>query len=329
MSTSKKSPKRDTRSKNSSIFAIFEQNLLYVSLYAFVFIVTINVYMSRSLQNTTQSSSLEFSATQTVLAAEDSLSFDEPMLRDVAFSYPILSAQGVIVKDLESGKILFEKTPDVPLLPASTVKLMTALVVVDTIDPEEIITVPSLVVEGQKMGLVSGEQMTVKSLTEGLLVYSANDAAEVLAQTYDGGREAFVEAMNSKAREIGLQNTLFSNPTGLDGVTQVTTARDLENLAEYAIGISDIAEIVRQKSIVIQSVDGEHIHRLTNTNLLLGKVEGVMGIKTGWTENARENLVTYVDRDGKKIITVILGSQDRFGESEELIEWIYDTYIWK
>lgn len=323
----KKSSKATKSAKSPSLIEFIENNLLFGALYGLVFFVGLNLYMHARIQSSSRVA-IEFASTQTVLAAEDVMIFTEPVLTDGSFSFPILSAQGALVKDVESGKVLFEKTPDVPLLPASTVKLMTALVTVDYIDPNTVITVPAISVEGQKMGLVAGEQITVSDLTKGLLIFSANDAAEVLAETYEGGREAFIERMNEKARAIGLQNTVFSNPTGLDGVTQVTTARDLANLAEYALSRPVIAATVQQKSLTVESVDGLHHHSLANTNVLLGRVEGVLGVKTGWTENARENLVTYVDRNGQKIITVILGSQDRFGESEELIEWVYDTYLW-
>lgn len=246
-----------------------------------------------------------------------------------AADFPVLSAQGVIAVDVATGNILYEKNADIPLLPASTTKIMTALVAMDYYDPSQIITVGNPWVPGQKMRLYSGEQITVENLINGLLIYSANDAAEVLAQNYVNGREGFINVMNLKAKQIGLKNTTFKNPSGLDENGHVSTARDMVKLASYAMARPWFREIVGTKEKTVKSVDGLGVHKLTNINALLGKTEGVQGIKTGWTEAARENLVIYVVRNDKAVIFALLGSQDRFGESEELIDWIYGNYVWE
>lgn len=243
-------------------------------------------------------------------------------------NYPVLSAQSVIAVDLDSRVNLYEKDPDKGLLPASTTKIVTALVALDYYPQDLVLEVINPKVEGQKMGLFKGEKMTVINLLNGLLVYSANDAAEVLAQNYPGGREAFIAAMNLKAKELNLNNSHFSNPVGLDGDTLTTTARDMERVAEVAMTNPTFAQIVGTKEIIVKSLDGRVAHKLENINKLLGVVPGVMGVKTGWTENARENLVTYIERDGHKVMIVIFGSQDRFGETTELINWIFSSYDW-
>lgn len=244
-------------------------------------------------------------------------------------TFPILSAQAVLAIDANSGVTLFEKNADNPVLPASTTKIVTALVTLDNYSLDEVITVGKVSVEGQKMGLIKGEQLTVHNLLYGLLVYSANDAAEVLAENFPGGRDAFISAMNEKAKELHLENTKFYNPTGLDGNGHVTTAKDLVRISRVAMQNSIFAEIVSTQEKVVKSEDGKIVHHLTNINELLGKVPGVMGIKTGWTENARENLVTYLERNNHKIYIAVLGSQDRFGETKELIDWIFTNYTWK
>ncbi|MFI5241069.1 MAG: D-alanyl-D-alanine carboxypeptidase family protein [Microgenomates group bacterium] len=241
--------------------------------------------------------------------------------------YPTLSAQAVLAVDLDSGISLYEKNPDNQLLPASTTKIVTALVSLDAYPLDSVIKVGSVRVEGQKMGLFMGEEMKVEDLLYGLLVYSANDAAEVLAQNYPGGRPAFINAMNAKAKELSMTNSNFLNPAGLDGNT--TTARDLIRVSEVAMRDPEFAKIVSTKQIIVKDVTGKKIHRLTNINELLGVIPGVIGVKTGWTENARENLVTYVERDNKKVVMVVLGSQDRFGETKELIDWIFENYEWQ
>ncbi|OGM05819.1 hypothetical protein A2125_01945 [Candidatus Woesebacteria bacterium GWB1_43_5] len=261
-----------------------------------------------------------------------------PLLKGGVKTYPVISAQAILVQDLDSGVSLYEKNPDILVLPASTTKIITSLVAMDYYQPKNVLTVSGVLVEGQKMGLVSGEKISVNDLLYGLLVYSANDAAEALAQNYcdnnvtttgqNCGRNYFIDAMNKKAHELGLKNTKFTNPSGLDGNSHYSTARDLVIVSAEAMKNPFFAQIVATTEKVVKSMDNKIVHKLININELLGKVDGVLGVKTGWTEGARENLVTYVDRGGKKVMIALLGSQDRFGETEELINWIFDNYEW-
>ena len=251
-----------------------------------------------------------------------------PVLSDKS-GFPIVSAQGALAVDLDSGIPLYEKNADSPLLPASTTKIITALVALDNYPLDMIIKVGKARIDGQKMGLIQKEEIKVEDLLYGLLVYSANDAAEVLALNFPGGREKFIEAMNKKAEELSLNDSRFQNPSGLDGNGHVSTARDLVRVSEVAMRNPEFAKIVGTKNIVVKSTNNKISHKLTNINELLGVVPGVMGVKTGWTENARENLVTYIERDGHKVFIAILGSQDRFGETKELIEWIFSNYEWQ
>ncbi len=294
-----------------------KHKLLYLSALSFVFIASSAVALSASGRNQLVNFVKPEQKTFTPLPQ---LTKDNP--------YPVLSAQSALVVDIDSGISLYEKDPDKPLLPASTTKIITALVAMDGLPDDLIIDIRLGKIEGQKMGLKNGEKIKVSDLLYGLLVYSANDAAEALAQAYPGGREAFVNAMNEKTKELHLNSSSFNNPTGLDGNGHQTTARDLVRVSEVAMRIPRFSEIVGTKEKVIKSVNGV-VHRLFNINELLGKVRGVLGVKTGWTENARENLVTYVERDGKRVMIVLLASQDRFGETTELIDWVYDSYTWK
>jgi D-alanyl-D-alanine carboxypeptidase len=244
-------------------------------------------------------------------------------------AFPILSAQGVIAIDMDSGVPLYEKNPDAPLLPASTTKIITALVSLDAYPLDTVLTVGKRAnVDGQKMGLFIGEKMKVEDLLYGLLVYSANDAAETLAENYPGGYDAFIDAMNVKAKDLFMTNTHFDNPVGLDGDGQRSTARDLVRASEIAMRNPQFVKIVGTKEILITDATGKFSYDLKNLNQLLGVVPGVIGVKTGWTESARENLVTYVIRDQHRIMITLLGSQDRFGETKELIDWIFSNYKW-
>jgi D-alanyl-D-alanine carboxypeptidase len=245
-------------------------------------------------------------------------------------SFPIISAQAALAIDMDSQVTLYEKKPDSPLLPASTTKIITALVAMEYYPLDLVVKVPLVKIDGQKMGLIQGEEITVESLLYGLLVYSANDAAEVLALNFPGGRDLFITAMNLKAKELGLVHSKFSNPAGLDdGDGHVTTARDLIRVSEIAMQDPLFAEIVATKEKTVKSTNGKITHKLRNINELLGVVPGVLGVKTGWTENARENLVTYIERDGRRVMIVLLASQDRFGETKELIDWIFTNFTWQ
>jgi D-alanyl-D-alanine carboxypeptidase len=155
-----------------------------------------------------------------------------------------------------------------------------------------------------------------------------------LAIDYPGGYDAFITAMNVKSKELSMESSHFENPVGLDNPDQITTARDLVRASEVAMRNPEFAKIVGTKSISITDVTGKVKYNLNNVNELLGVVPGVVGVKTGWTENARENLVTYIERDNQdgashKVVIAVLGSEDRFGETKELIDWIFTNYQWQ
>jgi D-alanyl-D-alanine carboxypeptidase len=241
---------------------------------------------------------------------------------------PVLSAPSYVVFDETTATFLLTKNADARMLPASTSKIATALVALGAYPLNQIITIEIPQIEGQKMGLTPGEQISVNDLIHGLLISSANDAAYALAVNYPGGLAGFVEEMNSLSRKIGLKNTHFENPIGFDGEGQYTTSKDLITLSRYAMTNPVFAEIVAKSSWTAKSLDQNTIHSLKNINILLNEVDGVMGIKTGWTENAKENLVTYITRDGKKLYIAVLGSQDRFDDTKKLINWIFENFDW-
>jgi len=308
------------KSKKSIHHKKFPNNdLLFLSMLAFVLISTTAISANGGIEEV-----VTYVSPQKSTKAYSDL----PVLIENA-KYPIVSAQSVMAVDLTSGVTLYEKDPNKALLPASTTKILTALVALDAYDINAVLKVGKISVEGQKMGLVEGEEIRFIDLLNGLLIYSANDAAEVLAQNHTGGRQLFMGLMNKKVKDLGLTNSHFTNPVGLDDGAQYSTTRDLVIVSKYAMQNPVFAEIVGTKEKIVKSVDGRIVHRLTNINRLLGEVPGVMGVKTGWTEAARENLVTYVNRDDRKVMIVVLGSSDRFGETKELIEWIYSNYNWE
>ena len=179
------------------------------------------------------------------------------------------------------------------------------------------------------MDLVEGEKITVENLLYGVLVHSANDAAYTLAENYPGGFSEFIKAMNQKAKELNLENTHFVNPAGFDDNKQYTTAKDLARLSIFALENPLIAKMVGTVAITVSDVDYRYFHALTNVNELLGKVSGVAGVKTGWTKNAKENLINLTKKNGHEVLTVVLGSEERFAETEILTNWIFKNYEWK
>jgi serine-type D-Ala-D-Ala carboxypeptidase (penicillin-binding protein 5/6) len=240
-----------------------------------------------------------------------------------------ITAGGIVIYDIGSGAYLYKRNENNLLAPASTTKLMTALVALDTFSPDDVLTVHSLPGDGQMMGLVIGEKMTLENLLYGMLIYSGNDAAYVIAENFPGGMEAFISAMNHKAISLHLTRSSFTNPIGYDDPNHKMTPIDLARLAAAALGNKIIAKMVAIPSITISDVTHTHFHQLKNVNELLGKIPGVGGIKTGWTEEAGENLVTLVERNNHRVIFVVLKSQDRFGETARLIDWVFGNFEWK
>jgi len=239
-----------------------------------------------------------------------------------------LDAKSALAIDMDSGTILYEKNSEEPVMPASTEKVITALVAFDVFDLKQKVTVPEVSIEGQNVGLQTGEVLTIEDLLYALLVPSANDAAEVLAALYPDGRAMFIEKMNVKASSLGLKNSVFLNPSGLDEEGQTTTARDLVKASFYAMQNPEFRKIVGTKNYRVVGENGVVTHRFTNINQLLGEVDGVKGVKTGKTDGAMENLITFVERDDHRVLTAVLGSTDRFSETKKLINWIFSSFSW-
>ena len=271
-----------------------------------------------------------------------SINLEPPTVADYPVNFtdmpaPRLTARSVVVIDRDSSVVMFAKNEKTQLLPASTVKLMTALIVLGHYDLDKVLITTQLNYEGQDMDLMEGEMMTVKNLLYGVLVASANDAAILLAQDYPGGVKGFVKAMNEKAEELNLKDTYFANPTGLDSDEEgnllpdhsSSTALDLARLASVAMKNETISKMVGTTQITVTDTAGQIEHQLFNINELLYWLPGMKGIKTGWTEEAGECLVGYVEREGRGVITVVLGSENRFGETAKLIDWAFTNHQWE
>lgn len=234
---------------------------------------------------------------------------------------PYISAKGALVMDADSQVVLYEKNPSLRFAPASTTKIMTALTALEYFNLSDILTVKREATEGSTLGLKIGQKMTFENLLYALLLPSANDSAFVIAQNYKGEEAGFIAKMNENVAKFNLHNTHFEDPAGLLDDQDYTTPLDLARLASLALKNETFTKIVATKQKVITDVDGTLKVNATNLNKLLG-LNGVSGIKTGYTEGARGVLVTSKEEKGKKLIIVVMGSQDRFLDTQILISMI-------
>jgi len=231
-----------------------------------------------------------------------------------------ISAKSAIVIDQESGEAIFEKNPDIQLPPASTTKIMTGIIVLENSDLDDVVKISARTKEigESSIYLSEGEELRVEDLLYAMLVQSANDAAYALAEHVSGSEELFVDLMNRKAAEIGAKSTKFKNSYGLDDEEHLTTARDLAMIARYAMQNDEFRKIVATKEKFIPW-EGHSDRKLVNTNTLLGKVDYVTGIKTGYTDKAGLCMVISAEKNGKNLITVVLGSKDEKIREEDIL----------
>ncbi len=242
-----------------------------------------------------------------------------------AESFPAISARSYFVIFADNFQVAASEKETEQVAFASIVKLLGAMVAIEEYDLSQSLALKTEVdVEGNGMDLMIGEKLTVKELLEAALVGSKNDAMWVLAQNYPGGEAAFVEKMQEKADDLGMDDTTVKNPIGLDESGQVSTPRDLGILAVASMKNDIISGIVSQGSVVVESATGRE-ELIWNTNQLVGVVDGVVGIKTGYTEDAGLCLVSYV-RDDQDFVVVLLGSEDRIEESRQVIDWVRRNY---
>ena len=225
-----------------------------------------------------------------------------------------VSAAAAVLMDADSGRLLYEKNGEKRMLIASTTKLMTALVALEQGGLQQEITVTGgHMAEGSSMYLRPGEKLTLETLLYGLLLSSGNDAALAVTECM-GGAVPFVARMNEKAAELGMENTHFANPNGLDDEAHYSTAEDMAKLAAAAM---DDPVLRRVASTRTARIGGR---TLTNHNKLLSRVEGCVGLKTGYTKAAGRTLVSCAERDGVRLVAVTLQDGDDWNDHASLYE---------
>jgi len=236
--------------------------------------------------------------------------------------YPGVAAAYLVRRD---GVDLWGARIDAPLPPASLAKLMTALLVVEAGRADDIVTVSARAAAtgGARLGLRASERLTVSALLAALLLRSANDACVALAEWRDGSEQAFVARMNARAGELGLARTRFAGACGFDAPGQHSSARDLAALAEHVLGQPALAALAARERMTIRS-EGDRSFALANTNALLGRVPGVNGLKTGFTNGAGRCLVVSAERGGVRVLAVLLGAGDRWWDAVAMVERALD-----
>ncbi len=238
-----------------------------------------------------------------------------------------VSAASAVVIEAESGRVLYEKNAEDRRGMASTTKIMTAIVALEKGNPTDIVKISNHAanVEGSSMYLKAGEKITLENLVYGLMLVSGNDAATAIAEHISGSEEKFAALMNKKAKEIGANDTHFTNPHGLSDDEHYTTARDLAKIAAYGLENPVFAEIVSTKN---KTIEREALGKTTlvNHNKLLKTYDGCIGVKTGFTKATGRCLVSASERNGLKIVCVTLNAGDDWNDHKNLCNNIFENY---
>lgn len=293
---------------------MWKKKILYILvIFTFIFNITGIVYADDELEELLESDDLN----QSISVSSEST------------NEPIINSRIGVIYDRKSGKVIWGKNDNKRSAMASTTKIMTCIIVLENANLNDKVTVSGKAAGtgGSRLGLKKDDKITVHDLLYGLMLRSGNDSAVALAEHVGGSKEGFAELMNNKAKELGLKDTHFVTPHGLDDPEHYTTAYELAKITDYALKNEKFAKIVGTKDYTI-SING-YSKQLNNTNELLGYLQGVNGVKTGFTNNAGRCLVTSVNRNNFEIITVVLGADTkkiRTSDSIKLIEYAYKNY---
>jgi D-alanyl-D-alanine carboxypeptidase (penicillin-binding protein 5/6) len=225
-----------------------------------------------------------------------------------------------------NGKAIWAKQPQRRLPPASLTKLMTALLVLELAQPEDEVTIQATATHetGTRIGLKPGERFRLQDLLAAAMLHSANDACHALADQVDGNEATFVARMNRRAQALGMQQTHFTNACGHDEAGHYSTAHDLSLLAHALLKYPSLLEITAQKNLQIATLDGQHRYTLENKNALIGRYEGALGLKTGFTPKAGKCLAAYARRGDHTVLLILLHGEDRWWDAVDILDLAFD-----
>ncbi|WP_031513397.1 D-alanyl-D-alanine carboxypeptidase family protein [Desulfofalx alkaliphila] len=251
-------------------------------------------------------------------------------MADGACAEPQVVGESAVLMDAKTGQVLYQKNPDKKMYPASTTKMLTALVALERGNLEDEVTASSNAVNtaGSAIGLQTGEKLTLEHLLYALMLVSANDAAEAIAEHLAGTVEQFCHIMNDTARLMGARNTHFTNPHGLPDENHYTTAYDLAVIARHAMKNTEFMKIAGAKSKIISRDDPEAWTDLYNHNSLLSRYEHAVGIKTGYTRVAQQCIVAAAEKDGRELIAVVLKTKgvNIWSDAITLLEYGFNNF---
>ena len=234
-----------------------------------------------------------------------------------------VSSKAAALINGDTGEVIYTKNATDKLSMASTTKIMTGLLLCEygNFEREITVTPEMLRVEGSSMGLLAGDRVTLHDLLYGLMLASGNDAANVIAFTLGGSIDGFVKQMNDKAKELGLKNTSFATPSGLDDQNHYTTALELALLTRYAMQNEEFAKAVATQKATLSYGNPPYKRTLTNHNKLLKMYDGALGVKTGFTKKSGRCLVSAAKRDGKFVIAVTLNAPNDWQDHKEMLDY--------
>ena len=235
-----------------------------------------------------------------------------------------ISAKSAILICADSGQVIYSKNEKEKLPMASTTKIMTAILALEHSKSEDKriqITDDMVKVEGSSMGLMPGNVVTLENIVKGMMMCSGNDAANTIALSISDSKEKFADLMNEKARQIGMNDTHFVTPSGLDDENHYSTAYDMALLANYAMNNENFKDIASQKSIRVPFIEPKEMHTYQNHNRLLKLYEPCVGIKTGFTKTAGRCLVSAANKDNKKLIAVTLKAPSDWDDHQKMFEY--------
>jgi len=224
-----------------------------------------------------------------------------------------------------NGAVLWVRQPARHLPPASLTKMMTALLVLEQNQPQSTLSVSTAATRetGTRLNLKAGERFQVQDLLAATLMYSANDACHALGDHVAGSESAFVKMMNHRAQQLGLRGTHFQNACGHDAPDHYSTAQDLARLAHELLKHAQVLKITSQTHTTISTWEGKH-YEISNRNALIGRYEGALGLKTGYTAHAGKCLVAYAKRDEHEVLLVMLHGSDRWWDTVDILDLAFD-----
>lgn len=242
-----------------------------------------------------------------------------------------LSAQSAVLIDAHTGRVLMAQNANQRMGMASTTKIMTALVAIEEGNLDDVVTVSDKAsrVEGSSMYLKSGEKILLRDLIYGLMLNSGNDAATAIAEHVGGDIESFADMMTQKAISLGLENSSFTNPHGLDNENHYTTAYELAQITRHALSNPLFSEISSTKVKTVGLGEGEQTRTLSNHNKMLSMYKGADGVKTGFTKKCGRCLVSSATRDCLRLIAVTLNAPNDWNDHTEMLNYGFNAYKWK